>query len=65
MKVISTKDFVKAVDDMAKMISTISGVINTTKLWQYIPPDSLFSTHVVKKETTEFKPSPGLAFKVR
>ncbi|MCI4435552.1 MAG: hypothetical protein JHC33_01905 [Ignisphaera sp.] len=58
--------FLQSIYKMAENISKLSGVIDSTSLWLYkTKPEDLFSSHVVKKETTVFKPSAGMAFKVR
>ena len=51
---------------MAKTISKLSGILTATDMFLYKKkPEDLFSKHVVKKETTKFQPTPGLAFKLR
>lgn len=59
-------EFLKKVDIMAKTISKLSGVLTAADMFLYKKkPEDLFSKHVVKKETTKFQPTPGLAFKLR
>ena len=48
-------DFIKKIDTMSKTISKLSGVLTASDMFLYKKkPEDLFSTHVVKKETTKF-----------